>query len=290
MAYPIVTAPYGLKPINLVGGRPYSGSTRMVPIVNGYGTSLYNGDVVQLGASGANIGNLITSTLAYNTTTAVAGTVGVFVGAEYSTTGGPIYGKNRYQYWQSGTSAPDAVGYVIDDPQVLFRTAVVQGGSAQSQTILYASPAFVGANVFYSGVGGTSTTGDSTAGVALATTAYSQASGTAVAPITSGAPFRIVQLVPDSAVTVAQTATTSSTTITLSSTNSGIWPGMVVSGPGINPGSNTWVTAVNSTAVTINQAVTTTQSTNAVFSFTGYPEVVVGWNFGFHGYLNATGV
>jgi len=290
MAYPTVSAPYGLKPVNLIGGRVYSGSTRMVPIVNGYSTSLYNGDVVQLGASGANIGNLITSTLAYNTTSAVAGTIGVFVGCEYSTTGGPIYGKNRYQYWNASTSAPDAVGYVVDDPQALFRTAVVQGGSAQSQTVIYASPAFVGANVFYSGVGGSTTTGDSTAGVALATTAYSQSSSSAVAPITSGAPFRIVQLVPDTAVTVAQNATSSSTTITLSATNSGIYPGMLVSGPGINPGSNTWVTAVNGTAVTINQAVTTAQSTATQFSFTGYPEVIVGWNFGFHSYFNATGV
>ena len=40
MAYPTVSAPYGLKPVNLIGGRVYAGSTRMFPIVNGYGTCL----------------------------------------------------------------------------------------------------------------------------------------------------------------------------------------------------------------------------------------------------------
>jgi len=42
--------------------------------------------------------------------------------------------------------------------------------------------------------------------------------------------------------------------------------------------------------VTINRAVSSAQSTAATFSFTGYPEVLVTWNFGFHSYFNATGV
>jgi hypothetical protein len=28
MAYPVVNAPYGLKPINLIGGQVFAGSTR----------------------------------------------------------------------------------------------------------------------------------------------------------------------------------------------------------------------------------------------------------------------
>ena len=65
---------------------------------------------------------------------------------------------------------------------------------------------------------------------------------------------------------------------------------MVVSGAGINAGSNTYVTTVNGTTVTINRAVSTAQSTDTAFTFTGYPEVLVTWNFGFHSYFNATGV
>ena len=65
---------------------------------------------------------------------------------------------------------------------------------------------------------------------------------------------------------------------------------MAVSGPGITQGSNTYVTAVSGTTVTINTAVTTAQSTAAQFSFTGYPEALVTWNFGYHSYFNANGV
>ena len=292
MAYPTVSAPYGLKPVNLIGGRVYAGSTRMFPITNGYSTSMYNGDVVQIGTS-ANIGNLIASTLAYNASSAVAGTIGVFVGAEYSTTGGPIYGKNRYQFWQASTTAPDAIGYVVDDPQAVFQAVCLSNpaGTGGSTTIQYLNPAFVGSNAYYIGAAagntGSTTTGDSSAGIAISAAATSTS---AITPLTTSAPFRIVGVVPASAVTVTQNATTSSTTVTLSAANTAILPGMVISGPGITAGSNTYVTTVNGTTVTINTAVTTTQSTAAQYSFTGYPEALVTWNFGYHSYFNATGV
>ena len=292
MAYPTVSGPYGLKPVNLIGGRVFAGSTRMFPIVNGYSTSLFNGDVVALGTS-ANIGALVSSTLAYNGASAVNGTIGVFAGCEYSTTGGPIYGKNRYQFWQASTTATDAIGYVVDDPQAVFQTVVLSNpaGTGGSTTIQYINPAFVGSNAYYIGAAagntGSTTTGDSLAGVAVSAAATSTS---AITPLTTSAPFRIVGVVPASAVTVTQNATSSSTTITLSAANTAILPGMVISGPGITAGSNTYVTTVNGTTVTINTAVTTAQSTNAQFSFTGYPEALVTWNFGYHSYFNATGV
>ena len=292
MAYPTVSGPYGLKPVNLIGGRVFAGSTRMFPIVNGYSTSLFNGDVVALGTS-ANIGALVSSTLAYNGASAVNGTIGVFAGCEYSTTGGPIYGKNRYQFWQASTTATDAIGYVVDDPQAVFQTVVLSNpaGTGGSTTIQYLNPAFVGSNAYYIGAAagntGSTTTGDSLAGIAISAAATSTS---AITPLTTSAPFRIVGVVPASAVTVTQNATSSSTTITLSAANTAILPGMVISGPGITAGSNTYVTTVNGTTVTINTAVTTAQSTNAQFSFTGYPEALVTWNFGYHSYFNANGV
>lgn len=292
MPYPTVVAPYGLKPFNLIGGRVFAGSTRMFPITNGYGTSLFNGDVVAIG-TGNDIGNIVSSTLTYNASSAVAGTIGVFVGCEYSTTGGPIYGKNRYQFYQASTTAPDAIGYVVDDPQAVFQTVCLSNpaGTGGSRIIQYLNPAFVGSNAYYIGAAagntGSTTTGDSAAGIAISAAATSTS---AITPLTTSAPFRIVQVVQESAVTVAQNATTSSTTVTLSATNPLILPGMVIAGPGINPGSNTYVTTVNGTTVTINRAVTTAQSTATQFSFTGYPEALVTWNFGYHSYLNATGV
>ena len=66
MAYPTVSGPYGLVPVNAQGGRQYAGSTRMFPILNGYSTSLYNGQVVQLGATSGtpfDIGTVINTTL-----------------------------------------------------------------------------------------------------------------------------------------------------------------------------------------------------------------------------------
>ena len=289
MAYPTVSAPYGLKPVNLIGGRVFAGSTRMFPIFNGYAASLFNGDVVQLGA-GTAAGCLVVSTLQPTTANGgTAGTIGVFVGCEYSTTGGPIYGKNRYQFWNASTSAPDAIGYVVDDPQAVFQ-AVVLGQGSNSSTIQYINPAFVGSNAYYLGNAnsntGSTTTGDSAAGIAIATTAI----GTGViAPLTATAPFRIVQLVTASAVTVTGNATTSGTALTLTAAVTGLQPGMVVSGPGVTAGSGVYVTSVNGTSVTLSASVTT-QATAAQFSFTGYPEALVTWNFGYHSYFNATGV
>ena len=52
MAYPTVDKPYGLQPVNLIGGQPYAGSTRLMPIASGYATSIYFGDVVKRTSDG----------------------------------------------------------------------------------------------------------------------------------------------------------------------------------------------------------------------------------------------
>jgi len=288
MAYPTSDKPYGLKPVNLQGGRVYAGSTRMIPILSSYGTSLFNGDVVQIGSTtSTQIGTLITSGFSYNDSSPVNGTIGVFVGCEYSSTGGPLYGKNRYQYWQASTAATDAVGYVVDDPLAYFRVAVVSGGAVNGTTIQYVNQAYTGSNAYYIPGTGSTFTGDSTAAVAIS----GSATGTSlINPLTSSAPFRIIQVVPDTAVVVTQNATSSGTGITLSAANTAILPGMAINGPGITAGSNTYVTTVNGTTVTLNKSVTTNQSTATQFTFTGYPEVIVGWNFSYHSYMNASGV
>ena len=52
MAYPTVSAPYGFKPYNLIGGRVYSGSTRQIPIAIGNATAIYTGDIVIMSSNG----------------------------------------------------------------------------------------------------------------------------------------------------------------------------------------------------------------------------------------------
>jgi len=47
MAYPTVDAPYGLKPVNLIGGQVFAGSTRLMEIASGYATSIFYGDLVK---------------------------------------------------------------------------------------------------------------------------------------------------------------------------------------------------------------------------------------------------
>ena len=48
MAYPTVDSPYGLKPVNLIGGQVFAGSTRMYNITYAYGTDIFYGDFVAL--------------------------------------------------------------------------------------------------------------------------------------------------------------------------------------------------------------------------------------------------
>ena len=60
MAYPTVSAPYGLKPVNLIGGQVFAGSTREIPIQYGSSVSIYYGDFVRvMSESDLNGGHII---------------------------------------------------------------------------------------------------------------------------------------------------------------------------------------------------------------------------------------
>ena len=303
MAYPVVTAPYGLKPVNLIGGQVFAGSTRMLPIVQNYGTGLFNGDVVQMTTTGT----VAICTLAIGTTsqaaqTAVPATVGVFVGCEYSPPAGPLFGKQRAQYYPASTNATDAVAYVVDDPDTVFQSAVLSMPAASTNTatalstIGYMSPIFVGTNVYYVGANvGSTATGNSTGGVVGNTAGASNGAGNVVKTNGNTTAFRVVGLVEESSVTVTTslTAAASSTSLTVAST-AGVFPGMQVIVPSFTAGAggagyNTYVTAVtSSTAITVSASITA--ASGSAVAFVGYPEVLVKWNFGYHGYYNATSV
>lgn len=289
MAYPIVSAPYGFKAENELGGLPYAGSTRMIPIATGYAANLFNGDLVQLSG-----GTLIKSAMsaASSPGTAVAGQIGVFVGCEYTNPG--TQQRVRAQYWPSGTVAQDAVAYVIDDPRTVFKVAVTNQGTSLSNTgstIGYFSEAFVGTNVYaITGATGSTTSGDSAMSVSGAVVASGSNGNVRIA---SALPFRVVQIVPDTAVSVAAVASTSgsSTTVTLTAANSAIQAGMQLiapTGTGSLAGNYITVTNVNGVTVTVNSAVTLASGT--AVTFIGYPEARVVWNQGFHSYTNAAGV
>jgi hypothetical protein len=278
-----------LRAINELGGLPYAGSTRLLPIAAGYGTNLFYGDIVQL-SGGTVVANSYTA--ATSPTTPIAGTIGVFVGCQYTNPG--TLQRLNAQYWPAGTVAQDAVAYVIDDPRVVFRVAVgSQATSSLSNTssgMGYINPAFIGTNVYpLSGTAGSTTTGDS----ALTVSGGVVTNGTGNTRVTAAAPFRVVGVATDTVVSVVQGASTSgsSTTLTLTAANSNIQAGMQISSPsgtGGYSGNYVTVTNVNGTTVTLSSAVTIASGTQV--TFIGYPEALVVWNGNFHSYNNTTGV
>jgi hypothetical protein len=171
MAYPTIDKPYGLKPINLIGGQVYAGSTRLMSIASGYNTSIYYGDVVKRVANG---------TVEKDVGTTTATPVGIFVGCTYTN---PTTKQKQFaQYWPAGTVASDAQAYVVDDPDVLFKVATVSSGT----TVAFYGPDAVGANAALVQNSGSNTTGDSAIAI----------DGTSIAT-TASLPIRIVDIVPD---------------------------------------------------------------------------------------------
>lgn len=283
MAYPVISAPYGFKPVNLIGGQVFAGSTRQYPVAYNYGTALNNGDLVKLSG-----GTIVTTGLAYNTSASYdAGTIGVFLGCSYTS---PITGQKIFaNSLAANTTANDIMAYVEDDPDAVFKAVMLSYSTGANTTALPVSQAYVGTNVAVNSTnvppstGITPAIGQSAMSVQAFTSTNQRQTGTAA--------FRIVGLVPETAVVVALTGTTSTNTLTVTSGNaSSLNVGMQVYGPGINQGSYYYITGISGTAVTLNTNVSTAQSTAVGFTAIGYPEVLVKWNFGYHSYYAAAGV
>lgn len=145
MPYPTNAGPYGLIPINLIGGQVFAGATRSIPITSGSATAIFFGDVVKLNASG---------TLDKDAGTNAATPVGVFLGCSYTD---PTFGKTFRQFYAASTVAPDIVAFVSDDPDTLFKVAVVSSGV----TIGTITRANVGENAVLVQNAGNTTNGDS---------------------------------------------------------------------------------------------------------------------------------
>ena len=171
MAYPTVDAPYGLKPVNLIGGQVFAGATRQIPIASGYAASIFNGDVVKLVSSG---------TLEKETGTTTATPVGVFLGCSY--TDPTLKYKLFSQYYPANTVASDIVAYVADDPDQLFKVALVSG----TTVIAGYGRTIVGNNVPLVQNSGSATTGNSAVAV-----------NGASAATTVSLPLRIIDVVPE---------------------------------------------------------------------------------------------
>lgn len=173
MAYPTVSAPYGLEPINLLGGQVYAGQTRQLPIGQNETTAIFFGDVVTLNAAG-NITKV--------TTTATATTIGVFLGVTYvdPNTSQPVF----KQYYPGAVNVAGMKAYVQDDPDQLYKVAVVSADT----TIGFLTQAAVGKNTSLVQNAGNTLNGDSR--IAVLNTTDTETT----------LPMRVVDVVPETAI------------------------------------------------------------------------------------------
>lgn len=277
MAYPTVAAPYGLKPINLIGGQVFSGSTRELPIQYGYATNIFYGDFVVLSRGFA-------TRAAVSTGTGVNQVTGIFLGCSFTN---PVTKQKQFQqFWPASTLAGDAVAIVCDDPDTVFRAAVCSSGT----TVASGALAMIGTNLSMIDTAGSVSTGNSSNAV-LAPTAT---------PVTTILPVRCVGVVPDTSYSFNATGSSSSTTITL--TGSGTPQAIPV---GTNVGylaangqliqTSSFVAsaaAVGATSITLNAAIAVPGAVTAIPAsstvvFTVYPEILVKMNLLVHGYYSS---
>ena len=102
-------AAFGLKPVRMMGGAPYSGGQSRYRIASGATTPIFQGDLVtQLTAGG----------WGRHTATGTVPIVGVFNGVQYTdpTTGEQVFNN----YYPGSIAASDIIASVIDDPNVVF--------------------------------------------------------------------------------------------------------------------------------------------------------------------------
>lgn len=178
-------SPYGLKAVNHIGGTPYAGSTRLLPIASGYATNIYNGSVVLIDGTAGTV--QIVTDLGNNADAFPAGVIGVFVGCTYTdpNLGTVVFSQN----WPTGTVASDAQAYIVDDPDVVF---MAQADGAVTQADL-------GQNTNFAAVQST-TTGDTTTGNSSSAVSSTTATTATIA-------FRIVDFVDSPTSTVGDAFT-----------------------------------------------------------------------------------
>jgi hypothetical protein len=100
---------YGLRPVRQLNGSPFINAQNRYRIAADYGTSIYQGDLVEPLASG---------TIQKHTGNTSGQVVGVFNGCFYTdpTTQKPTF-KN---YYPASTNASDITAFVIDAPETVF--------------------------------------------------------------------------------------------------------------------------------------------------------------------------
>ena len=102
-------SPFGLRPVRMVNGSPFSNQQNRYRIAANYSTSIFQGDLVKAVTGGgiervaAADGGLV---------------LGVFNGCTYTD---PTSGKQKWSnYYPASTNASDIIAFVVDAPDTVF--------------------------------------------------------------------------------------------------------------------------------------------------------------------------
>jgi hypothetical protein len=149
MAYPTVDSPYGLKPVNLIGGQVFAGSTRLMEIASGYATSIFYGDLVK---------RVTTGTIEKDTGTTTATPCGIFLGVQFTNQStGQVQQQQYYPASQAIASGSKIFAVVADDPDTLFQVVSCSSGT----TVAGMGIAAIGSNIALIQNAGSTVTGNS---------------------------------------------------------------------------------------------------------------------------------
>ena len=176
MAYPTVSAPYGLKPINLIGGQVFAGATRLMEIASGYNANIFYGDFVK---------RVIGGTIEKDLGTTANTPCGVFLGVSFTNAStGQIQQQQYYPASQQIKSGTKIFAVVADDPDTLFQVAVCSSGVVMATVTQNA----IGTNMSILATAGSTATGNSSYSVLSTSPA-----------VTATFPVRVIDVVPATA-------------------------------------------------------------------------------------------
>jgi len=189
-----VATPYGLRAVQAIGGRPFSGGTiREYKVSANNAAAIFNGDLVVLSSAGqpSAVGTSpVAVKIPATAADATAGIVGVCVGARYvNSEGQPTENHSLPANLVTG-GATEVFVKVMDDPAALFQ---VKGSAAlgtfNSGTAGSGWPGAIGKNAALGfGTAGSTSTGNSGANLVVGTNGASLA-------VTSTLAVRIVDIV-----------------------------------------------------------------------------------------------
>lgn len=162
-----VASPYGLRPINLIGGQAFNGGViREYKVASNNSAAIFNGDLVVLSAAGlpSAVGSSpVAIKIPATSADATAGIVGVCVGCRYTDSVGIIQYRQYLPANLITGGATDVYVRVMDDPDALFQ---IQGtaalGTFNSGTGGSGWPGAIGKNAALGfGTSGSTATGNS---------------------------------------------------------------------------------------------------------------------------------